>query len=210
MMPSCDHTGLPHFHSSTTSGSAPLMSLRILLRISPRQSPSSAILFEMSSDADWPWLASDFFMVSSSKVQRCSADDHLTMAPHPTPSRPLNPKLPGVLGVQSLPAVELQRLGADDAPQGLTGEQPIEHIEADVPPGSTHRDEAAIDAGPQRQACAAPNSFQLPADREAPPGVLERSGSVGPRHGCFGHQRRGRSHGGELHGGSSRTEVPIG
>jgi hypothetical protein len=23
----------------------------------PRQSPSSAILFEMSSDADWPWLA---------------------------------------------------------------------------------------------------------------------------------------------------------
>src|SRR6266404_1341476 len=68
MMPSCDHTGVPglvgltHFHSSTTSGSAFLMSVRILLRVSPRQSPSSAILFEMSSDADWPWLASDFFM----------------------------------------------------------------------------------------------------------------------------------------------------
>jgi hypothetical protein len=41
------------------------MSLRILLRVSPRQSPSSAILFEMSSDADWPWLAPDFFMFSS-------------------------------------------------------------------------------------------------------------------------------------------------
>src|SRR5436305_11200495 len=68
MIPSCDQTGVPglgalaHFHSSTTSGSASLMSLRILLRVFPRQSPSSAILFEMSSDADWPWLASGFFM----------------------------------------------------------------------------------------------------------------------------------------------------
>src|ERR1700722_11576629 len=68
MMPSCDHTGVPiHFHSSTTSGSTCLMSLRILPRVSPRQSPSSAILFEMSSDADWPWLATGFFMLSSWK-----------------------------------------------------------------------------------------------------------------------------------------------
>src|SRR5437762_9251654 len=71
MMPSCDQTGVPglvgltHFHSSTASGSACLMSLRILLRVSPRQSPSSAILFEMSSDADRPSLAPDFFMCSS-------------------------------------------------------------------------------------------------------------------------------------------------
>src|SRR5437868_14595323 len=66
MMPSCDQTGVPiHFHSSTTSGSASLMSLRILLRVSPRQSPSSAILFEMSSDAGWPGLAPDFFMFAS-------------------------------------------------------------------------------------------------------------------------------------------------
>src|SRR6185436_8535459 len=51
-MPSCDQTGVPiHFHSSTTSGSASLMSLRILARVAPRQSPSSAILFEMSADA---------------------------------------------------------------------------------------------------------------------------------------------------------------
>jgi len=41
------------------------VSLRILLRVSPRQSPSSTILFELSSDADWPWLAPDFFMFSS-------------------------------------------------------------------------------------------------------------------------------------------------
>src|SRR3954471_8266827 len=52
MMPSCDHTGVPiHFHSSTTSGSACLMSSRILLSVSPRQSPRSAILFEMSCEA---------------------------------------------------------------------------------------------------------------------------------------------------------------
>jgi hypothetical protein len=44
------------------------MSLRILLRVSPRQSPSSAILFEMRFDADWPWLVSDFFMFSSLEV----------------------------------------------------------------------------------------------------------------------------------------------
>src|SRR5665811_2100351 len=77
MIPSCDQTGVPgvegftHFNSSTASGSASLMSLRILLRVSPRQSPSSAIVFEMSSDADWPWLAPDFFMFSSWKFQIC-------------------------------------------------------------------------------------------------------------------------------------------
>src|SRR5258706_16273333 len=61
MMPSCDQIGVPiHFHSSTTSGSASLMSLRILPRVSPRQSPSSAIRFEMSSAGDWPWRARDF------------------------------------------------------------------------------------------------------------------------------------------------------
>src|SRR6476646_9604844 len=64
-MPSCDQIGVPiHFHSSTTSGSASLMSLRILPRVSPRQSASSAILFEMSSDADGPSLADEFFMCS--------------------------------------------------------------------------------------------------------------------------------------------------
>jgi hypothetical protein len=46
------------------------MSLRILLRVSPRQSPSSATLFEMSSDADWPAFAPDFFMFSSYFVTR--------------------------------------------------------------------------------------------------------------------------------------------
>src|ERR1039457_7589161 len=85
-MPSCDQIGVPiHFHSSTTSGSASLMSLRILLRVSPRQSPSSAILFEMSSDADWPWLAPDFFMFSSWKFQiyficKTVEDSHVSLS----------------------------------------------------------------------------------------------------------------------------------
>jgi hypothetical protein len=47
------------------------MSLRILLRVSPRQSPSSAILFEMSFAGDWPWLAPDFFMFSSYEFHIC-------------------------------------------------------------------------------------------------------------------------------------------
>jgi hypothetical protein len=69
MRPSCDQTGVPglvgltHFHSSTTSGSAALISLRILPRVAPRQSPSSAIRSEMSSGAGWLWLAPDFFML---------------------------------------------------------------------------------------------------------------------------------------------------
>src|ERR1700740_3050136 len=70
MIPSCDQTGVPlHFHSSTASGSACLMSSRILLRVFPRQSASSAILFEMSSDAEGPWFAFDFFMLSPKKLQ---------------------------------------------------------------------------------------------------------------------------------------------
>src|SRR4051812_30932702 len=64
MMPSCDQTGVPglvfftHLTSSTTSGSASLTSLRILLKVSPRQSPSSAIRLSMSSDADLSMVSS--------------------------------------------------------------------------------------------------------------------------------------------------------
>src|SRR5262245_23064395 len=78
-MPLCDQTGVPglvgltHFHSSTTSGSASFISLRIRLRVSPRQSPSSAILFEMSSEADWLWFAPDFLIFSSSPSRQALA-----------------------------------------------------------------------------------------------------------------------------------------
>ena len=54
------------------------------------------------------------------------------------PTGGLNAELLCVLGVQSLPAAKLHDLGAGHASNGLTGEKPIQHIEADVPPGSTH------------------------------------------------------------------------
>src|SRR5687768_4103145 len=64
MIPSCDQTGVPlHFHSSTTPGSASLMSLRIRASVSPCQSPSSAILLSISLDADAFALEGDFFTV---------------------------------------------------------------------------------------------------------------------------------------------------
>jgi hypothetical protein len=118
-------------------------------------------------------------------------------------------ELLGVLRVQSLPA-ELHRLGADNASDGSSAEKVIQNIETNVPPGSTHCDEAASDVGPQRQARAATPGFEFPPHIVVTPVVLKRLGSVGSRHSCFGKMRRGRSHGGELHRGSSRTQVRIG
>jgi len=113
-----------------------------------------------------------------------------------------NTELPGVLGVQSLPAAELHDLGADDASNRLTREEALKDVEGDVPARGAPRDEAAIDAVPQRQARAATRGFEFP------PGivVLQYLGSVGSRHSCF--QRRGRSHPGEPHR-SNRTQAPI-
>src|SRR6476661_6350159 len=55
MPPSWYQHGVPiHFHSSTTSGSAFLMSARILASVLPRQSPSSAILSLISVEAALP------------------------------------------------------------------------------------------------------------------------------------------------------------
>src|SRR5438270_10314010 len=92
MMPSCDQIGVPiHFHSSTTSGPAALMSLRILARVSPRQSPSSAILSEMSSDAGGPSLAPVFFMFSPRSIRTTQRASEWKQRPH----------LPAVLGVRA-------------------------------------------------------------------------------------------------------------
>src|SRR6516225_9474522 len=53
IIPSRYHTGTPlHFQSSTTSGSARLMSFLIRASISPRQSPSSSILASIRAEAD--------------------------------------------------------------------------------------------------------------------------------------------------------------
>src|SRR6185312_8615723 len=53
MMPWSDHTGTPrHFHSSTTSGAACLMSARMRASVSPRQSGRLSILASISADGD--------------------------------------------------------------------------------------------------------------------------------------------------------------
>src|SRR3989441_8844216 len=57
---------------------------------------------------------------------------------------------------------------------------------------------------------AATEGFEFPPDSLGAPVVLKHLGSVGSRHCCFGNLRRGRSHRGELHRGSNRTQAPIG
>src|SRR5215203_839751 len=71
MRPSSDHTGMFHFHSSTTPGTESRISFRTLARALPRQSPSSVIRFEINSVADEPGVF-DWFMFSSSN--RASRD----------------------------------------------------------------------------------------------------------------------------------------
>src|SRR5439155_18275057 len=110
------------------------------------------------------------------------------------PACRFNAELLCVLGVQSLPVTELHRLGTNEAADGGSAEKVIQHIEANVPSGSTHRDEAAIDVGPQRQARAATKAFEFPPHIEATPVVLKRLWRVGSRHCGFGNVRRGRSH----------------
>src|SRR5438552_18828402 len=89
------------------------------------------------------------------------------------PAGRFDAELPGVLGVQSLPAAEFHGGGADDAADGSSAEKVIQNIETNVPPGSTHGDEAAVDVVPQRQARPATQGFELPPDVPAAPVVLK-------------------------------------
>src|SRR5262249_8137974 len=121
-----------------------------------------------------------------------------------------NTELPGVLGVQSLPAADLHRLRTNHTADGSSTEKAIQNIETNVPAGGAHCDEAATDVGPQREARAATKGFEFPPHIEATPVVLKQPGSVGSRHCCFGNMRSGRSHRGELHRGSNRSQAFIG
>src|SRR5687767_1107701 len=73
MMPARDHTGTPrHFHSSTTSGTACLISARTRASVSPRQSPSSSILTSINREgasSSFPSLAT--FVVFFMGVSLC-------------------------------------------------------------------------------------------------------------------------------------------
>src|SRR6266852_1366353 len=92
------------------------------------------------------------------------------------PVGPFNTELLGVLRVQPLPAAKLHRLATNDAADGSSAEKVIQNIETNVPPGSTHRDEEAIDVVPQRQARAATNGFEFPPDILVAPVVVRHLG----------------------------------
>jgi hypothetical protein len=78
------------------------------------------------------------FMVGSASIVGALFCDPLDSRLLRRPVGRINAELHCVLGVQSLPAAELHGLDADDASNRLTGEKAIQHIEADVPAGSTH------------------------------------------------------------------------
>src|SRR5262245_16992246 len=125
------------------------------------------------------------------------------------PTGGLNAELLCVLGVQSLPATELHGLGADDASNRLTREEPLKDVEADVPARGAPRDEAALDVVPEREARAAAERLELPPAVATTPGVLEQPRRLGPLYGGLGDLRCRRPDRRELHrphGG----QVPIG
>src|SRR5947209_379937 len=82
-----------------------------------------------------------------------------------------------VLAVQSLPPSQLHRVASDDAPNGLTAEKPVQHVEADVPPRSAHRNVATIDVVPEGETGAGSSPrLQLPADVLSSPTEFEHPG----------------------------------
>src|SRR5579864_5677086 len=155
------------------------------------------------------WLG--IFMAASAGVvgaRLCDLLDSRFLSRRRRPVGGLHAELPGVLGVQPLPALELYGRGSGDASNGLAREEPVQHIEADVPARGTHRDVAVTDVGPQSQACAAGDGFELPPHIEVTPGVLEQVGSVGSLYGGF--RDAGRPHGAEFYRASSNSQAAIG
>src|SRR5258708_24527165 len=98
-----------------------------------------------------------------------------------------NTELLGVLRIQPLPAAELHGVEANHAADRSSAEKMIQNIEANVPPGCAHCDEAVTDVGPQRQARAATQGFEFPPHIEATPLVLQHLRSVRPRPTRFGN-----------------------
>src|ERR1044072_6540244 len=66
-----------------------------------------------------------------------------------------------VLGLHARPAGDLHRIGTCDAPKRMAGKQVIEDVEADVPARGAPRDEATVDAGPEREACPGARRLEL-------------------------------------------------
>src|SRR5438045_1338110 len=121
-----------------------------------------------------------------------------------------NTELFRIFHVQPLPTTELHRLDAGNAADRSSAEKAIQNIETNVPSGSTHCDEAAIQAVPESQARATAKGFEFPPGIGVPPSVLKHLGRVGSRDFYFGNLWRGRCHPRELYLGSNRTQAPIG
>src|SRR5262245_18016397 len=95
MMPSCDQTGVPglvgltHFHSSTISGSASLISRRTCSSVWPRQSPRSRILLSILLEAAAPPFAvlspPAFLAELAAFFFICCSLHSLLKAPHSVP-----------------------------------------------------------------------------------------------------------------------------
>src|SRR5262245_24673690 len=96
-------------------------------------------------------------------------------------------ELLGVLADQLLPAGELHGRGTGHAADRVTVEQPIQHVEADVPAGRAPGDEAAVDVVPEGEPGPFALGLQLPAEVLAAPVEFERGRRVGARHAGFGH-----------------------
>src|SRR2546430_14546678 len=94
-------------------------------------------------------------------------------------SRGLNAELLCILRAQSLPVAELHRVGTNHAAQRGSAKQVVQHIEANVPPGSTHRDVTAGDFWSHRPAPAPPPSCQPPPRAQSPPRVLPQLWGLG-------------------------------
>src|SRR5262249_33463706 len=62
-IPSCDQTGVPHFHSSVISGSGSRISARMRVRVSPRHPSRSRIRWSMSWEAGLASPAPDLALV---------------------------------------------------------------------------------------------------------------------------------------------------
>src|SRR5579863_1030647 len=131
------------------------------------------------------------------------------MAAKLAPFRQFNTELLRVLGVQSLPALELHCFGTRDGSDRISIQEQLQHIERDVPARRTHRDVVSIDDAPERQTRAATNSFQLPAHVVVARVVLEHFWRLGSRY--FRFDWRGRSDPRKLHdvAGFAKTAIDL-
>src|SRR5215469_1375590 len=136
--------------------------------------------------------------------------DSLCLSRVGRPTGRLKPEQLCILGVQPLKAAELHCVTGNHAAGGSTAKMTIQNIEADVPPGSAHGDEAAVDVVPKCQAGSLGKGFELPPHILAAPVVLKQPGSVSSGYRRFGHVRRWRSYRGELHPASGRAQTLIG